>query len=118
MLNLVRLVAGATFAILLATLIYAQQQQSMWEAGHLFREVWFNATLMDFYTNIAMLSLWAIYKENSVLAKLAWPIAFALLGGLGVTAYVLLASFRIPPGAPWWAMLLRREHAARLSAAV
>ncbi len=59
---------------------------------------WMRATLIDFYTNIAVLFAWVVYKEKSWLVRAVWLLLFVGLGSIGVTAYVLVQLFRLKPG--------------------
>ncbi len=59
---------------------------------------WMQATLWDFYANIAVLLVWIYYRESNIAAKGLWTILFITLGSIGVTGYVLLQLFRLKPG--------------------
>ncbi len=59
---------------------------------------WMRATLIDFYTNIAVLFAWVVYKERSWIVRAVWLVLFVGLGSIGVTVYVLVQLFRLKPG--------------------
>lgn len=68
---------------------------------------WMQATLWDFYANIAVLLVWVYYKEDTVTAKALWTVLFVTLGSIAVTGYVLLQLFKLKPGEGLEKILLR-----------
>ncbi|MFZ4621628.1 MAG: DUF1475 family protein [Bacteroidota bacterium] len=68
---------------------------------------WMQATLWDFYANIAVLLIWVYYKETNLFSKALWTILFVTLGSIGVIGYVLLQLFRLKPSEGFDALLLR-----------
>ncbi len=72
-------------------------------------EPWFWTTLVDFYCNIAILSVWVVYKENNWLRASAWIFSFITLGTIATMFYVFvqLASLKQEEGVE--AVLLRRK---------
>ena len=58
---------------------------------------WMRATLWDFYANVAVISLWVCYKEQSIVFSIIWLILLVALGSIATCAYVLIQLFRLKP---------------------
>ena len=71
---------------------------------------WMQATLWDFYANIAVLLVWVYYKESNIAVKALWTVLFVTLGSIAVTGYVLLQLFKLKPGEGLEKVLLRTER--------
>jgi hypothetical protein len=71
---------------------------------------WVAATLVDFYFNIALISLWVIYKETHLRAAL-WIVSFVLLGSITTSLYLLVQILKWKPSEPLDSILLRRPRA-------
>lgn len=56
---------------------------------------WMKTTLLDFYANVLVLSLWVCYKESRHWKKIMWFILFCLLGSIATAAYVLVQLFKV-----------------------
>jgi hypothetical protein len=56
---------------------------------------WLTATLWDFYANTVIISLWAMYKERSFMARGVWVILFIVLGSIATSAYILRYLFSL-----------------------
>lgn len=100
-------------AVLCLFMIYTTVETSM--ASNLFAEwptlstiPWMQATLIDFYINIAVIFLWVAYKEATLGRRLLWLVLLITLGSIAATAYVLLQLFRLKPGEGFEQLLLRR----------
>lgn len=59
---------------------------------------WMKATLLDFYANIFIITLWMFYKEQSVSSKIVWLILFVCLGSIATCTYVLIKLFKLKTG--------------------
>lgn len=70
---------------------------------------WFIATLVDTYLAFFTFWLWVAYKEASVPRAALWLLLIFALGNIAMAAYVLIALWRLPKGAPIEALLLRRK---------
>lgn len=70
---------------------------------------WMQATLIDFYINIAIIFLWVAYKERSFVAKFVWLVLLIGLGSIAASAYVFLQLHRLKPGEGWEQALVRRS---------
>lgn len=72
-------------------------------------EPWFWTTLVDFYFNIAIISLWVIYKEANALRSILWIAAFIFLGSVATMFYVFLQTLRLKDNEGLEAVILRRK---------
>ena len=61
-------------------------------------EPWFQTTLVDFYFNITLISIWLFYKERKVVISIVWLIAFILLGSIATSFYVFLQLNKLKTG--------------------
>src|SRR6185436_17432121 len=59
------------------------------------REPWFATTIVDFYFNILVISLWVMYKENDLVKSFSWVISFILLGSIATAFYVFVQLSKI-----------------------
>lgn len=59
---------------------------------------WMQATLIDFYINIAFIFLWVVYRERTFAAKAGWLVALVLLGSMATAAYVFLQARSLKEG--------------------
>lgn len=92
------------FSVLLGLLmLYSTIETSM--ASNLLEEwpslvsiPWMQATLIDFYINIAFIFLWVVYRERSLAAKAGWLVALVLLGSMATAAYVFLQARSLNQG--------------------
>lgn len=69
---------------------------------------WLVATLFDAYFGFLWFWLWVAYKEASWAPRIAWLIAFLLLGNMAMAAYMLLQLIKLPRDATIEQLLLRR----------
>lgn len=72
---------------------------------------WMVATLFDAYFAFLWFWLWVAYKETGWAARLTWLLLILLMGNMAMAAYVLIALWRLPPGASIEQLLLRRSSA-------
>ncbi len=100
------------FSILCLFMVYTVVSTSL--ESNLFAEwsflgsiPWMRATLIDVYTNIAVLFAWVVYKEKSWIVRTVWLVLFICLGSIAVTAYVLIQLLRLKPGDGIEKVLLR-----------
>lgn len=71
---------------------------------------WFIATLFDAYFGFLWFWIWLAWREGGWLPRLVWLAAILLLGNMAMAAYVLLALWRLPPGAGTAGLLLGRHR--------
>jgi hypothetical protein len=61
------------------------------EGAQLLQMPWGIVTLVDVYVGFILFAMWVVYREASLLAKVAWVVALMVLGNLIAALYVLLA---------------------------
>lgn len=71
---------------------------------------WMTATLIDFYINVACLSVWVGYKESSWVGAVLWITLFICLGSVVTCAYVVRQLFQLSPYDPLHLVLLRSRQ--------
>mmetsp|Transcript_42649 Transcript_42649/g.100204 ORF Transcript_42649/g.100204 Transcript_42649/m.100204 type:complete len:153 (-) Transcript_42649:1133-1591(-) len=68
---------------------------------------WMKATLVDFYFNVFVLICWIVYKEESLLGKIVWPVLLVCFGAAATCLYVVVQLFKLNPGCSMKDVLLR-----------
>ncbi|XP_019258668.1 PREDICTED: uncharacterized protein LOC109236882 isoform X3 [Nicotiana attenuata] len=71
---------------------------------------WLSATLVDFYVNIAALSVWIAYKESSWLSAAFWIILLICFGGISTCAYIALQLFSLSSQDPIYLILFSSSN--------
>lgn len=102
------LMAGLGLFMLYTTIDTSLESSLVAEWPTLIAIPWMQATLIDFYINIAVIFLWVAYKERTLVAKVLWLILLIATGSMAATAYVFLQLHRLKPGEGWEQALLRR----------
>ena len=108
-----RIAFSVVVICMLCVTSWASCQVALWHTpravvGH----PWFIATLFDCYFGFLTFYLWLAYKERSLAARVLWLVAILCLGNIAMASYVLSLVFRLPPDAPFEAVLLRRSAQA------
>jgi hypothetical protein len=101
---------------LLSLTTVASLERNVLDNGHLMKDRWFLATLLDAYLGFITLYLWIAYKLDSNLARLAWGIGVMLLGNLAIGAFVIWQLLRWRPQMGWADLLLAERDLSRLAA--
>lgn len=70
---------------------------------------WTIATLLDAYFGFITFYVWVFYKERAWLWRVIWFVLIMALGNMAMSAYVLLALRRLPPGQPLASLLTARS---------
>ncbi len=84
------LFAGLSFGMV-ALVVNTSLKSNLFEVlPYLNSEPWFVTTIVDFYFNIVIISVWVVYKEKSHFKALIWIISFILLGSISTAFYVFL----------------------------
>lgn len=97
-------ISGAMIAVSIVTSLRSNLFE---EFGGLVAQPWVAATLIDFYFNIAIISMWVIYKEKRPFSAAAWVLSFVLLGSITTAFYVWVQLAKLKPGQGLDAVLLR-----------
>ncbi|XP_027366375.1 uncharacterized protein LOC113872769 isoform X2 [Abrus precatorius] len=100
-------------ALMLATLLYF-----LFTNGNPFTKEllkpWFLATLIDFYINVAALSVWIVYKESNWISSILLIILLVCLGSITTSAYIVAQLLKLSPQEssqdPIYYVLLRHPH--------
>ena len=71
-------------------------------------EPWFKTTLVDFYFNIFIISVWVVYREKNLLLSILWIFAFVGLGSIATAFYVFLQLITLKNGDGFEKILLRK----------
>ncbi|XP_057816569.1 uncharacterized protein LOC131029910 isoform X2 [Cryptomeria japonica] len=74
---------------------------------------WMNATLIDFYLNVAAIATWVVYKEPTWIGAFIWTILLICLGSMVTCWYIAIQLFKISPQDPLYLVLLRDRHARK-----
>lgn len=95
---------------MIAVSVYTSLQSDLFaEFGRLIREPWMAATLVDFYLNILLFSLWVIWRERRAVRALCWSAAFVLLGSIATAFYLFLRLRSLRADQPLERIFLRDE---------
>ncbi len=94
--------------MLWATIRASLDRDVLTATADLIRDPWVVATLFDAYFGFLTFYVWVFYKEPRAAARIGWFVAIMLLGNFAMAFYVLRELFRLPPGQPVSAILLRR----------
>ncbi|KNA12534.1 hypothetical protein SOVF_125080 isoform B [Spinacia oleracea] len=71
---------------------------------------WLVATLIDFYINVAVLSVWVGYKEPSWLTRVIWIVLLICFGSIVTCGYVVRQFCLLSPYDPLYLVLLNNHH--------
>lgn len=82
------------FFLMLGTTIWASLQQNLFtEFSWTGSEVWFKATLIDFYINQFFIWLWVCYRERNFFHFIFWFILFFCFGSMGTAIYIMYSIY-------------------------
>ncbi|CAN0928296.1 hypothetical protein LINGRAHAP2_LOCUS36403 [Linum grandiflorum] len=103
-----RIVFTILGCLMVATLVY-----TILTDGSPFRKElltpWMWATLIDFYANIVVLSVWVAYKETSWFSASAWIILLICFGSATTCAYIASQLFQLSSQDPLYRVLLKKN---------
>ena len=93
---LLRLLFVAILGCMLAVTGWASGQCALFAIPRdVFTHPWFIATLFDAYWAFVTFTVWVIWKEQSLGARILWFIAVILWGNIAMSLYMLVELFRI-----------------------
>lgn len=95
-------------SMIAATIITSQAQSLFEHGGRLMREPWMVATLLDFYFNIILISVWTLYREASPVKSVIWIVLFILLGSIATSFYAFLQLNALKPGESLGGIFIRK----------
>ncbi|XP_074264412.1 uncharacterized protein LOC141586909 isoform X2 [Silene latifolia] len=71
---------------------------------------WLTTTLIDFYINVAALSVWIGYKESSWIMAFIWIVLLICSGSIATCAYIVRYLLLLSPDDPLELVLLNSHH--------
>lgn len=99
--NLLLIVFTALFIYMVYTVISTSLESNLFEEWDFLASIpWMQATLIDFYVNIAVLFAWVAFRERNLLKSIAWLISFVFLGGITTTLYVIIQLLQLKKDEP------------------
>ncbi|KAJ3692015.1 hypothetical protein LUZ60_012365 [Juncus effusus] len=79
---------------------------------------WMITTLVDFYVNVAALSVWVFYKESNWISSVIWILLLICFGSAATCAYIVKKLFEIssedPSQDPIDLLLLRNDQTVKI----
>lgn len=110
MIILLRFIFALLFIYIVYTVISTSLQSNLVEEWNYLASIpWMRATLVDFYIMTAIIYLWVLYRENSIIIKILLLILFISLGSIATTGYILIRLFLIKPNDSVEKLLLKNE---------
>jgi len=108
MIWLLRIAFAGVLITMLCVTSWASALVPLWQTPRaLVLHPWFIATLFDCYFGFLTFYLWVAYREASWLGRALWLVAILALGNIAMSAYLLLALWRLPADASIERLLLR-----------
>lgn len=106
-----KIIFSALGCLMLGTLVY-----TLFTYGSPFNKKlltpWMVATLIDFYINVAVLSVWVGYKEPSWFNTVVWIVLLISFGSIVTCGYVVRQLFLLSPKDPLYLVLLNNRQRA------
>ncbi|KAF3607244.1 hypothetical protein DY000_02046215, partial [Brassica cretica] len=106
-----RFVFGALGCVMLGALVYTCLTD-----GSPFRMEllypWMVVLLVSFYINVAVLSVWVVYKESSWIIGILWVALLLSLGSFGTSVVIVVQLFRLSPLDPLYLVLVKNSNRA------
>jgi hypothetical protein len=102
------LFAGIFITMVAVTVSAAMQENILLIPAAVAGDPWFMATLFDAYFAFLVIYLWVCFREKSLWIKVVCFFAFALLGNIAISVYVLIALFKLETGAGAEALFARK----------
>ncbi|CAG7864933.1 unnamed protein product [Brassica rapa] len=104
-----RFVFGALGCVMLGALVYTCLTD-----GSPFRMEllypWMVVLLVSFYINVAVLSVWVVYKESSWIIGILWVALLLSLGSFGTSVVIVVQLFRLSPLDPLYLVLVKNTN--------
>ncbi|KAL4319947.1 hypothetical protein GQ457_18G006360 [Hibiscus cannabinus] len=107
--GIARIVFSVLGFLMLGTLIY-----TILTDGSPFRKElltpWMTATLVDFYINVASLSVWVAYKESNWITAIFWIALLICFGSITTCAYIVKELFKLTWEDPLYLVLITKDN--------
>jgi len=104
-----RFVFGALGCVMLGALVY-----TCFTYGSPFHMEllypWMVVLLVNFYIDVAVLSVWVVYKESSLIIGILWVALLIGLGSVGTSAVIVVQLFRLSPLDPLYLVLVNNSN--------
>lgn len=89
------------FLLILATMTWGTLRASLAQAlfsipPEVYRNPWFQVTLLDAYFAFVTVFVWVAWKERRLSTRILWGVAIALWGNFAMAAYLLRELFLVP----------------------
>lgn len=98
MIKILRILFSILFIYMVYTVISTSLKSNLFDEWSALADIpWLTATLIDFYVNTVVISVWVLYKEVKLLNGIIWVISFVLLGSIATTFYLLVKLFKLNP---------------------
>lgn len=88
---------SSVFIIMLGFTVRASLVRNVLDNGHLWPDVWFQATFVDAYLGFLTFYVWVAWQEKRLIRRIVWFALIMTLGNMAMSFYVLLQIFRLPP---------------------
>ena len=82
---------------MLLTTIWASNINSILNAGHLFKDPWFIAPLVDAYLGFLIVYIWSLYTTKSIIKNIITLITFICLGNIAIGLLVAYRASQMSP---------------------
>uniref|UniRef100_A0A1J3H837 Uncharacterized protein n=1 Tax=Noccaea caerulescens TaxID=107243 RepID=A0A1J3H837_NOCCA len=106
-----RFLFGALGCVMLGALIYTcLTDGSPFRMENLYP--WMVVLLVNFYINVAVLSVWVVYKESSWIVGIIWVALLLSLGSFGTSVAIVVQLFRLSPLDPLYLVLVNNGNRA------
>lgn len=120
MVTFLKFLFAAIFATMLAGTVRASLAQALFDIPpEVYRNPWFQVTLLDAYFAFLTFYVWVAWKEGGLAARVLWFVAILLWGNFALATYMLRELTRVPAGGDLAAVFTeRRPGATRLPLAL
>ncbi|XP_057469093.1 uncharacterized protein LOC130758262 isoform X2 [Actinidia eriantha] len=108
-----RIFFSALGCLMLGTLVYT----ILTDGSPFRRELltpWMTATLIDFYINVVVLSVWVAYKESSWINAFLWIVLLICFGSITTCTYIVRQLFCLSSQDPVYLVLLNSSNRKQL----
>ncbi len=88
-------------SVMLGITVWASLENSILNAGYLFFEVWFLATLADTYLAFLLVYLWLAVTSRHLVFKVLCALSFILLGNIAMGLAISYRAYVLGPNLTW-----------------
>lgn len=103
-----RILFAAIFVAIISVNLWAGMQINLLDAWPDYQQnPWAIATLWDAYLSFTIFYVWVAYREATWVRRVFWFVLIMGLGSISMSAYVLIALWRLKPEEPASQILAR-----------